>query len=216
VSLATEEKVLGEIITYVKKNHSVRLMPSIEQLLKDTGIKPVDLDRIIVAEGPGSYTGVRIGVTVAKTLAWSLNIPIVGVSSLKVLAANGKFFSGVIVPLFDARRGQVYTGLYEYAQQDLTCIEEDKIVLLEEWLMKLKERNNPVLFVGNDVSIHKEVIKEKLGELAFFTSVSQQNARPAELAAIGMISEGQSAHSLVPNYIKMAEAEEKWLASQQD
>lgn len=109
-------------------------MPAIDELLKECGLKPSDLTQIAVAKGPGSYTGVRIGVTIAKTLAWSLNIPVKTVSSLEVLAANGRFFQGLICPLFDARRGQVYTGLYQYRDGKLHGLEEDQNILLEDWL----------------------------------------------------------------------------------
>jgi tRNA threonylcarbamoyladenosine biosynthesis protein TsaB len=112
VAVVEENKVIGEIITNLKKNHSVRVMNAVESLLKDCDIAPSELDRIVVAHGPGSYTGVRIGVTIAKTLAWTLNIPLIGVSSLEALAANGRYFDGYIAPLFDARRQQLYTGLY--------------------------------------------------------------------------------------------------------
>ena len=102
-------------MTNMKKNHSVRVMPAIEQLLNDCDMKPTDLDKIVVAKGPGSYTGVRIGVTIAKTLAWTLNIPLVGISSLEVLAASVEdILHGFVSPLFDARRGQIYTGLYQF------------------------------------------------------------------------------------------------------
>lgn len=92
VALIKDGKVIAEHISHLKKNHSVRAMPAIDELLKECGLKPSDLTQIAVAKGPGSYTGVRIGVTIAKTLAWSLNIPVKTVSSLEVLAANGRFF----------------------------------------------------------------------------------------------------------------------------
>ena len=120
IALIDGNQVMGEYITNLKKNHSVRVMPAIETLLKDCDTLPKELDKIVVAKGPGSYTGVRIGVTIAKTLAWTLKIPLSGVSSLEALAANGRYFNGSISPLFDARRGQVYTGLYEYNNEQLT------------------------------------------------------------------------------------------------
>ena len=90
-------------------------MPAIQTLMKDCERVPADLTKIVVAKGPGSYTGVRIGVTIAKTLAWTLKIPLVGISSLEILASGtGRYFDGYVSPLFDASRGQVYTGLYQY------------------------------------------------------------------------------------------------------
>ncbi|MFI8688512.1 tRNA (adenosine(37)-N6)-threonylcarbamoyltransferase complex dimerization subunit type 1 TsaB [Rossellomorea sp. NPDC077527] len=214
VALIQEDKVIGEYITYMKKNHSVRAMPAIEQLLNECGIEPKDLSKIVVANGPGSYTGVRIGVTLAKTLAWSLNIPLIPVSSLATLASSGRYFSGFIVPIFDARRGQVYTGLYEFQGDQLVCVEEDRNIMLEEWVTKLKESNKDLLFVGNDVAIHENIIKEVLGEQAKIAPFVSHNPRPSELAFIGMGLKETTAHEVLPNYIRMAEAEVKWLKSQ--
>ncbi|MEI5909462.1 tRNA (adenosine(37)-N6)-threonylcarbamoyltransferase complex dimerization subunit type 1 TsaB [Bacillus spongiae] len=216
VCLFTEGTIMGEYMTNIKKNHSVRAMPAIEQLLKDCDMTPQDLDKIIVAKGPGSYTGVRIGVTIAKSLAWSLKIPIVGVSSLAVLASNGRYFDGYICPLFDARRGQVYTGLYSYQNGDLVEEVEDCNVLAVEWFQKLKQKQRPVLFVGNDVSLHKENIVSLLGDLAVFNRVTEQNPRPSELGLLGLSKEEDDIHMLVPNYIRLAEAEAKWLEAQKN
>lgn len=92
VALSNEGQIMGEITTNLKKNHSVRLLPAISELLTECGVTVRDLTKIAVAKGPGSYTGLRIGVTAAKTLAWDLGIPIVGVSSLEVLAKSGGLF----------------------------------------------------------------------------------------------------------------------------
>ncbi|MGM7724260.1 tRNA (adenosine(37)-N6)-threonylcarbamoyltransferase complex dimerization subunit type 1 TsaB [Metabacillus sp. Hm71] len=214
IALIEEDKVIGEYITNLKKNHSVRAMPAIERLLSDCDVRPKELDKLVVATGPGSYTGVRIGVSIAKTMAWSLKIPIAGVSSLEVLAANGRFFNGFISPLFDARRGQVYTGLYQYTQQGLATIESDQNLLLVDWLNMLKSKKEQVLFLGNDVALHKETIVDMLGERGQLGQVSINNPRPSELGFIGLKKEATDVHSLVPNYIRLAEAEAKWLEQQ--
>jgi tRNA threonylcarbamoyladenosine biosynthesis protein TsaB len=214
IAVVDEEKVIGEYITNLKKNHSVRAMPAIERLLSDCDLSPKQLDKIVVATGPGSYTGVRIGVSIAKTMAWSLQIPIVGVSSLEVLAANGRFFPGYISPLFDARRGQVYTGLYEYTDEGLVTIEKDQNILLSDWLTMLEAKNKKVLFVGNDVELHKETINQLLGNKSELAQVVLNNPRPSELGMIGLGKETSDVHSLVPNYIRLAEAEAKWLEQQ--
>ncbi|GAA0322827.1 tRNA (adenosine(37)-N6)-threonylcarbamoyltransferase complex dimerization subunit type 1 TsaB [Bacillus carboniphilus] len=213
VSIINEEKVIGEYITNLKKNHSIRVMPAIEGLLKDCDMTPQNIDKIVVAQGPGSYTGVRIGVTIAKTLAWSLQVPLVGVSSLKVLAASHLFYNGIICPLFDARRSQVYRGLYRYDQTELVSVVEDRLVLLPDLLEDLKSRKEPVLFVGADVGIHRELITQELGEQAQFVPITHQNPRPSELAYMGLNKEGVSGdaiHAFVPQYLRLAEAEAKW------
>lgn len=214
VALIKDGKVIAEHISHFKKNHSVRAMPAIDELLKECGLKPSDLTQIAVAKGPGSYTGVRIGVTIAKTLAWSLNIPVKTVSSLEVLAANGRFFQGLICPLFDARRGQVYTGLYQYRDGKLHGLEEDQNILLEDWLKKLKAMDQQVLFIGSDTGIHREMIERILDEQAVIADPALQLPRPSELALIGELKEDEPVHSIVPNYIRLAEAEAVWLEKQ--
>jgi tRNA threonylcarbamoyladenosine biosynthesis protein TsaB len=214
VALVEDDIVKGEIVTNIKKDHSTRVMPAIQSLLKDCGVSPRELELIVVARGPGSYTGVRIGVTIAKTLAWALKIPIVGVSSLEVLAANGRYFSGVIAPFFDARRGQIYTGLYRYNGVQLECIESDRIVLADEWAHKLQERQEKVLFIGADIALYKETFQQRLGDFAEFAPSSLQLPRPGELALLGKNKEKENIHTFVPNYVRLAEAEAKWLAKQ--
>jgi tRNA threonylcarbamoyladenosine biosynthesis protein TsaB len=216
ISLLNEETVIGEYITNVKVNHSVRAMPAIEALMKDCDIAPKQLTRIVVAKGPGSYTGVRIGVTIAKTLAWSLNIPLVGVSSLEIIAASvGRYFNGYISPLFDARRGQLYTGLYQYQNGVIQTIYKDQNVLTTNWVETLKSLDQQILFVGNDLPIHREVIEKGLGEKALFAEITEQNPRPSELGLLGKDRLAEDIHSFVPNYIRMAEAEVNWLKANQ-
>jgi tRNA threonylcarbamoyladenosine biosynthesis protein TsaB len=217
ISIIDHEKVIGEYITNIKKNHSVRVMPAIERLMKECDILPTDLSKIVVAKGPGSYTGVRIGVTIAKTLAWTLRIPLVGVSSLEVVAASaGRYFQGCVSPLFDARRGQVYTGLYQFKDGNLTVIEKDQLVLSKDWALKMSERSEPTLFVGNDLTIHRQVLEQVLGGKAVFAEITEHNPRPSELALLGRDRGGEDLHSFVPNYIRLAEAEAKWLEANKE
>jgi len=211
IALVEDTKVIGEYITNLKKNHSVRVMPAIDQLLRDCDYHPYQLKKIVVAKGPGSYTGVRIGVTIAKTLAWSLNIPLVGVSSLKVLAANGRHFHGYISPLFDARRNQLYTGLYKWEKADLKEIIEDKNVKNDDWAQQIKQLGEPVLFLGNDLPLHQQVLLSILGNQAFFATTTELNPRPSELAFLGKDLPGENIHTFTPNYVRLAEAEAKWL-----
>lgn len=215
IALMNENVVIGEYITNLKKNHSVRLMPAIERLLADCETVPAQLDKIVVAEGPGSYTGVRMGVTVAKSLAWSLNIPLTGVSSLAVLAAVPRYFEGYIAPLFDARRGLIYTGLYRYQEGSLEVIRSDKNILAKDWAEELKLFEQPILFIGNDISIHKEVFQNELKEFACFAEATECYPRPSELAKLGMNLPSVNIHSFTPNYIRLVEAEAKWLEEQE-
>ncbi|GGC97263.1 tRNA (adenosine(37)-N6)-threonylcarbamoyltransferase complex dimerization subunit type 1 TsaB [Thalassobacillus devorans] len=212
VAVVKNGETAGELITNIKKNHSVRLMPAIAQLMKETGVTPSDLDRIVVAKGPGSYTGVRIGLTTAKSMGWALNIPVIGVSSLEVLAYQGMYFNGSICPFFDARRGLVYTGLYD---QDMKLLKDETNMLMAEWLEELKEREEPILFLSQDVELHREAIEEILGDQAIIPPQACHAPRPSALALAGENKEAESLHGLVPNYLRLVEAEAKWLEQQE-
>ncbi|WP_347552647.1 tRNA (adenosine(37)-N6)-threonylcarbamoyltransferase complex dimerization subunit type 1 TsaB [Pseudalkalibacillus hwajinpoensis] len=215
VAVMDGDIIVGELITNLKKNHSIRLMPAIEQLLEEVSIKPAELERIVVAEGPGSYTGLRIGISIAKTLAWTLNIPLVGVSSLEILGQNGRYFNGAIVPFFDARRGQVYKSLFAAKGTLVERKSEDSIVLLEDWLNENKDNHDQFLFISNDLVIHQKRIEKILGDKALFSPVSSLYARPSDLARLGRDKDPVAdVHQFTPNYVRMAEAEAKWLASQ--
>lgn len=215
ISLLKDQSVIGETITFINKNHSVRLMPAIDSLMKECNIKPKELTKIVVAKGPGSYTGVRIGVTVAKTLAFTLNIPIIGVSSLKVLAANGRFFSGLVCPIFDARRNLLFTGLYDFRGNESKSILDDCNIDRSIWMEKLKSFNEPILFIGNDVAIHKDFIIEHLKERAIFSTNNLNNQRPSELFNCSFEEKEEAVHEFAPEYLRLSEAEANWLAGQE-
>ena len=111
IAILEDDKLLAEMTINIKKNHSVTLMPAIDFLMESLDLKPSDLGRVVVAEGPGSYTGLRIAVATAKTLAHTLKIDLVGVSSLRIMVAED--IDGLVIPLMDARRNNVYAGFYE-------------------------------------------------------------------------------------------------------
>lgn len=133
---------------------------------------------------------------------------------MKCLRQTAVFFQGLICPLFDARRGQVYTGLYQYRDGKLHGLEEDQNILLEDWLKKLKAMDQQVLFIGSDTGIHREMIERILDEQAVIADPALQLPRPSELALIGELKEDEPVHSIVPNYIRLAEAEAVWLEKQ--
>lgn len=217
VALVEDGKLRAERIVNVKRNHSIQLMPAIEALFKEVNWKPNELDRVVTAKGPGSYTGVRIGVTIAKTLAFTLGIDLVGVSSLKVLAANGERIPGsYIVPVFNARRGNIYTGLYQYRENVLIQVEEDTHTSAEQWVHQLKELNAPIQVVGEDKEIVEDLFKEVLRDNLLMLSSSRDYPRASALAEIGEKQNAEDSHLFEPEYIKLAEAEEKWVEANPD
>lgn len=214
VAVASDGRVVGELMTNNKKNHSERLMPAIAQLLEDAGIQPEEIDRIAVAQGPGSYTGLRIGVTIAKMMAWTLKKELVGVSSLEIVAQNGIYFDGLVVPFFDARRGQVFTGVYKNRKNQVISVVRDKLLLMENWIEELKETNQPVLFLSNDIEKWAERLKSIPN--AVFGTPAQNIPRPSELARLGVEKlPAADIHHFLPTYLRLAEAEAKWQAKQE-
>ncbi|TGA96216.1 tRNA (adenosine(37)-N6)-threonylcarbamoyltransferase complex dimerization subunit type 1 TsaB [Sporolactobacillus shoreae] len=213
VAVASGDRVLGELMTNNKKNHSERLMPAIAQLLDHAGVKPEELDRIAVAQGPGSYTGLRIGVTIAKMMAWTLQKELVGVSSLEIVAQNGRYFNGLIAPFFDARRGQVFAGLYKSRDNQVVPESPDRLLMMDDWLAELEKKNRPVLFLSNDMGKWVERLKSLPG--AAFGSASQNIPKASELARLGAEkSPTEDIHHFLPTYLRLAEAEAKWKAKQ--
>lgn len=216
VAIVKDGQVVAEEVQNIKLNHSGGAMPAVERLFTRTKMKPADLDAIAVSEGPGSYTGVRIGVTIAKTLAWTLKIPVVGVSSLKVLASNVPYFPEVICSLMDARRQNAYAGAYDGANH-LENVVEDGHYSMADLLSQLDALKRPVLFVGHDVEQFWATIEETLGQRAI------RAPYPCDLPSAGhliYLAEKQplpaveSVHQFVPTYKRIAEAEANWIKDQ--
>lgn len=215
IAIVKDGDLLAEENSAMAVNHSLRAMPAIEELLTKAGLVPADIDAIAVSEGPGSYTGVRIGVTIAKTLAWTLGKPLVGVSSLKALAANAVFFNGLICPIVDARRNNVYSGAYQWNEGQLTEVIEDGHYSLEEFIHKLEQQEGPVLFIGKDTAMHEQQIVERLGQRAIIAPFHVDLPRASSLIYIATQSEQEAdVHAFVPEYRRIAEAEANWLKEQ--
>jgi tRNA threonylcarbamoyladenosine biosynthesis protein TsaB len=149
IAILEEGQLLQEAHIHADRTHSLHLMPMIQELIQAADMKLSDLSAIAVGVGPGSYTGVRIGVTAAKTLAWTLKLPIIGISSLEAMALGAAMSDLLeqtednrlqphwIVPLMDARRAQAYTGLYTLDGEQWKCVAVDGIRLVERWLEQL-------------------------------------------------------------------------------
>ena len=199
LAILEDKQVLAETTINIKKNHSITLMPAIDFLMASLDWTPKDLDRIVVAEGPGSYTGLRIAVATAKTLAHTLNIELVGMSSLLALVPYQQ--EGLFVPLMDARRNNVYAGFYENAKPVMP-----EAHLPFERVIELIKGTSQVTFVG-EVGSFVEQIQEHLPR----TNYKETLPNAANLALLAWDKEADSLHDFVPNYLKRVEAEENWL-----
>ena len=199
LAILEDKQLLAETTINIKKNHSITLMPAIDFLMASLDWTPKDLDRIVVAEGPGSYTGLRIAVATAKTLAHTLNIELVGMSSLLALVPYQQ--EGLFVPLMDARRNNVYAGFYENAKPVMP-----EAHLPFERVIELIKGTSQVTFVG-EVGSFVEQIQEHLPR----TNYKETLPNAANLALLAWDKEADSLHDFVPNYLKRVEAEENWL-----
>lgn len=199
LAILEDKQVLAETMINIKKNHSITLMPAIDFLMASLDWTPKDLDRIVVAEGPGSYTGLRIAVATAKTLAHTLNIELVGMSSLLALVPYQQ--EGLFVPLMDARRNNVYAGFYENAKP----VMPEAHLSFAEVLEKVTDAEQ-VTFVG-EVGAFVEQIQEHLPQANYQETLP--NA--ANLVLWAWDKKADSLHDFVPNYLKRVEAEENWL-----
>ena len=200
LAILEDETLLAQMTLNIKKNHSITLMPAIDFLMNSLDMKPTDLDRIVVAQGPGSYTGLRIAVATAKTLAHTLKIELVGVSSL--LALVPEQVEGLVIPVMDARRNNVYAGFYQSGQ----AVRPEAHLPLAEVLEIAGAANQSVTFVG-EVGAFVEQIQEHLPQASYQETLP--NA--ANLALWAWDKEAASLHDFVPNYLKRVEAEENWL-----
>ena len=205
LAILEDEHLLAQTTLNIKKNHSITLMPAIDFLMNSLDMKPKDLDRIVVAQGPGSYTGLRIAVATAKTLAHTLKIELVGVSSL--LALVPEQVEGLVIPIMDARRNNVYAGFYQSGQAVRT---EDNLPLAEV-LEMAGTADQPVTFVG-ETATFAEQIKDALPQAAIQSTLPDA----ATIGRLGLDLQAQSIHDFVPNYLKRVEAEENWLKTHQE
>ena len=205
LAILEDEHLLAQTTLNIKKNHSITLMPAIDFLMNSLDMKPTDLDRIAVAQGPGSYTGLRIAVATAKTLAHTLKIELVGVSSL--LALVPEQVEGLVIPIVDARRNNVYAGFYQSGQ----AVRPEAHLPLAEVLEIAGAANQSVTFVGETTAFVAQ-IKDALPQAAIQSTLPDAST----IGRIGLDLPAQSIHDFVPNYLKRVEAEENWLKTHQE
>lgn len=211
VALASDQQLLGEITLNIKQTHSEGLMPAITYLFQAAKLKPAAIDRVAVAQGPGSYTGIRIAVTTAKTLAWTLNKELVGVSSLAVIASNVLSTQRLIVPVFDARRQAVFTGAYQWQQGHLVSVLSDRHIKLAAWLPELLATKQPLTFVGQ-TAVFSDTIRKMCGKQAKIAPETANLPRGQQLAWLGQQAQPiANVHGFVPTYLRKTEAEATWL-----
>jgi len=212
IAVMDENIVIGEFTINTKKTHSQKIMPMIENLLFNLEVDISEIDRIAVANGPGSFTGVRIGVTVAKGLAHAHNTEIVTMSTLAAMAFNYMDSGYIVCPIIDARRDQVYSAIYTFDDNKPSVKFEDDIVMIDDLIEKLKieveNTSKKVVILGDCVEKFAKRIEEAIKEKLVLSSPPMRITRGSSVAlASNYIGEKTNYNDAKVNYLRVTEAE---------
>lgn len=210
VALIDEEKTISEFSLSNGTTHSQNLVPMLDQIQKFSNIDLKDIDCLACSVGPGSFTGLRIGIATIKGIAVSLNKPVIGVSSLTGLAYNVPYFDGTICSIIDAKNNNVYAGIYTYTDKPtLACdyISDSIDVLID----KLKSENNNILFIGDGAYAYMDKLKETFSDKAHFVPIHLNNQIASSIAKCALDeaknNNYQTCDTLMPMYLKKSQAE---------
>ena len=218
VALFDGQQLLGEQYQNTGLTHSQTLLVMAQELLTQCGKTPGEVEAVAVANGPGSFTGVRIGVAAAKGFAWGKEIPLYGVSTLESMALGLGIYQGYVCAVMDARRSQVYNALYYVNRGILECIAPDRAISLEELKIELKRLNEPIFLVGDGSILCYNTLSEEVNTLVLPAEHRMhQRAVGVGLAALAQIRQGNpgNAEILAPNYLRLSQAERERLAREQ-
>ncbi len=210
VALMADGKLLGESYQNTGLTHSQTLMVMAEDLMKQCGVSVADVTAVAVAAGPGSFTGVRIGVAAAKGFAWGAELPCCGVSTLEAMALGLGVWQGYVCPVMDARRSQVYQALFHVDCGNYTRIRDDRAISLQELGEDIQNLSEPIFLVGDGSQLCYNTLLGKVPSLVLPAEHRMhQRGSGVALAAMRMLQEGTacSGAELVPNYLRLSQAE---------
>ncbi len=211
VAIVEDDVLIAEYTVNYKKTHSQTLLPMLDEIAKMTELDLNSIDAIAVAAGPGSFTGLRIGSATAKGLGLALKKPLIAIPTVEGLAYNLYDISGLICPIMDARRKQVYTGIYRFTDHQLKVVEDQMAVPMETVIEKLNQYGEVVTFLGDGVPVFHELIAEKMTVPYSFAPAHVNKQRAAAVAALGEIyyrqGKTETAMEHVPDYLRVSQAE---------
>ena len=210
VAVVEDDTLLAEYTVNYKKTHSQTLLPMLDEIVKMTELELESVDAIAVAAGPGSFTGLRIGSATAKGLGLALKKPLVAVPTVDALAYNLYDAQGLICPIMDARRNQVYTGIYRFEKKFETVMDQDAMDM-GELIEKLNAMGERVIFLGDGVPVYEKQIAEKMTVPYDLAPAHVNRQRAASVAALGAVyfAEGkmETAMEHKPDYLRKSQAE---------
>jgi tRNA threonylcarbamoyladenosine biosynthesis protein TsaB len=208
VAIIGAERVVCETVLNVEATHSERLLPAVDYALDEAGMTLEGLGGIAVSIGPGSFTGLRIGLSTAKGLAYATGLPLVGVPTLEAMAWTLPAARWQVCPVLDARKQEVYAALFRHEPEGLRRTMDDAAMAPEDLCRLIR---NPTLFLGDGVDAYAALFRERLGERMLLPPLASRGARPASVAELGrrrlLRGERDAPDSLVPRYLRPSEAE---------
>lgn len=211
VAVTTDGILNAEYTINHKKTHSQTLLPMIDEICKTIELDMDSIDAIAISGGPGSYTGLRIGSATAKGFGLALNKPIINVPTMDALAYNMFSSRYIICPMMDARRGQVYTGIYRFDGTNMITIKEQCIIMIDELIYELDKIGMPVMFLGDGVDTQKETIEMKMGSEHYYAPASMNRQKASALASLAEIyykdGKYENAGDHKPEYLRLSQAE---------
>lgn len=211
VAIVEDDIMVAEYTMNYKKTHSQTLLPMIDEICKMTEYDLAQIDAIAVSAGPGSFTGLRIGSATAKGLGLALDKPLIHVPTVEAMAYNFYDTDKYIVPIMDARRSQVYTGIYTNVNGEVTAVMEQCLTTIDELLAKLNELGHAVVFLGDGVPVFREKIVQELKTPVTFAPAAMNRQRAGAVALLGekYFSEGkiETAAQHAPDYLRASQAE---------
>ena len=216
-AVISDDVLLSEYTTNYKKTHSETLLPMIHEILEMTGTAAEELSLIAVSAGPGSFTGLRIGAAAAKGLAFALGIPIVPVPTLDAIAFNMAGSRDLLCPLLDARRGEAYTGLYEFVDDELVVIREAAALPVNEQVRYAEDaamaRGKSVIYLGDGLPVFRKRIAELTEGRARFAPAHLRDQRAASVAMLGKTLYERDVYTdavnFAPIYLRKSQAEQE-------
>lgn len=206
-AVCRDGRLIAEEFTQNGLTHSATLLPAVSEALKKADLLLSDVDAFAVTIGPGSFSGLRIGVTLAKTLAYACGKPALGISTLQAIACNLPFADRLICPIMDARRDQVYTALYRW-ENDRPCQKlPPRAIGVDQLVSELDE---PAIFIGDGVFRFQDYLKDALGSKAQFAPPHLCMARASSVAYLSQFAKAQKPEDLNPCYLRLSQAEREY------
>lgn len=211
VAIVQDDELLGEYTINHKKTHSQTLLPMLDEVAKMIELDMNSIDFIAVSAGPGSFTGLRIGSATAKGLALALNKKIVSVPTIDAMAYNLWGSDAQICPIMDARRNQVYTGLYQFGDDHMNTILPECVLMIDEIVSRINESGKKTVFLGDGVAVFKEYIEGNIKVSYSFAPANNNKQRASSVAALGIelykAGKAEDAKEHKPEYLRLSQAE---------